>query len=1026
MNAAQIGSLLASWALRRPVTTCMIFLSMLLLGAISSRLLPLEKFPGIEIPEIVVQVPYPNSTPAEVERLITRPLEEALATLSNVKRMRSTSTSDSAQVLLQFEWGQDINSQSLEAREKVDAVKHLLPDDIERVLVFQFNTEDMPVFQLRISSQRDLANAYDLLDRSLRRPIERVDGVSRVTLYGVEPQQIVIRLDQAALLSHQISAQEVTALLAKANFSLTAGYIENNYQRILVNPVGEFQSEYDIGNFPIRGDIKLRDIASISREMPRKTDGRHLDQRYAIGMEVFKESSANLVEVSARVMKVVDEIRQDPQFNGINLFIMDDTAKGVTTSLSDLVSAGLLGALLSFIVLYAFLRNIITTLVVVLSVPIAICIALGGMYFLGYSLNVLSLMGLMLAVGMLVDNAVVITESIQHEYEQGATGKKATIDGVGSVSLAVVAGTLTTAIVFLPNIFGSKTDLTIFLEHTAVAICLSLLASLLLSQTLVPLLITKLRNVSRKAQQPSLTATEQKAKPVGRYQRALEWSWRHPVWTGIIAVAMLASIVVPFSQVSGDEGPQGFNDRLFITYNLHTQYSLAEVEDEVSQLETYLYANKDSFDIDAVYSYYTPNYAISTLLLKENRDEKLTDLMERIRADMPTLLRSQPKFGFGGGREGVRVTLSGQSTDMLQQIAQDLVPRLSQIEGLTDVQTEMDAGQFELVIRIDRERVHRLGLNSAAIARTVSTALRGQRMRSYRADPNGEIDIRVAFNKELETSLDALYTLPVMQAGGRVLTLQDVASITKQPRLGQIRRTDRRTSLNIDANLNELTVSEAREKLTQVLNQVALPQGYQWSLDGSFQRQQENQSVMLVNTLLAVALIYIVMAALFESILLPTAVITSLLFSIVGVFWALMITGQSISVMAMIGILILMGIVVNNGIVLVDRINQLLAQGLSLERAIIDGSVSRLRPILMTVSTTVLGLIPLAFGTTQIGGDGPPYAPMAISIIGGLVFSTLTSLFLVPYAYARLLGIRARWQRLRQHAQAQVNRLLPG
>lgn len=1017
MNAAQIGSVLARFALRRPVTTCMVFLSMLLLGAISSRLLPLEKFPGIEIPEIVVQVAYPNSTPAEVERLITRPLEEALATLSNVSRMRSTSTSDNAQVLLQFEWGQDIKTKSIEAREKVDAVKHLLPDDVDRIVVFQFNTEDMPVFQLRISSQRDLSNAYDLLDRSLRRPIERVEGVSRVTLYGVEPQQIVIRLDQSALLAHQLDAADITKLLQQANFSLTAGFIENEHERILVNPVGEFQDEYSIGNFPIRPDLKLRDVATIGREMPRKIDGRHLDQRYAIGMEVFKESSANLVDVSARVMKVVDQIRTDPQFNGINLYIMDDTADGVTTSLSDLVSAGLLGAFLSFLVLYGFLRNLTTTLVVVLSVPIAICIALGGMYFLGYSLNVLSLMGLMLAVGMLVDNAVVITESIQHEREQGADGETATIQGVGNVSLAVIAGTLTTAIVFLPNIFGKKTDITIFLEHTAVAICLSLLASLLLSQTLVPLLITRLSKF-----------TKGKLKPVKqpkRYRKILEWSWRHPNWTGVIALLLLGSIVIPFAGVSGDEGPQGFNDRLFISYNLHTQYSLSEVEDEVTQLENYLYKNQDSFDIDAVYSYYTPNYAISTLLLKEDRNEKIADLMERIRKDMPTLLRSDPKFGFGGGRDGVRVSLSGQSTDVLQRIAVDLLPKLAAIEGLTDVQTEMDTGQFELVIKIDRQRVHQLGLSSADVARSVATALRGQRLRSYRGDPNGEIDLRVAFDKELETSRAALENLPILQSNGRVIALKDVAQLTKQPRLSQIRRTDRRTSLNIDANLNELTTNEAREAITNVLDQVQLPQGYLWSLDGSFQRQQENESVMLVNTLLAVALIYIVMAALFESLLLPTAVITSLLFSIVGVFWALLLTGQSISVMAMIGILILMGIVVNNGIVLVDRINQLLEQGASLERAIIDGSVSRLRPILMTVATTVLGLLPLAFGTTQIGGDGPPYAPMAISIIGGLLFSTLTSLFLVPYAYARLLGMRQRWHHLRQRASQHVSRILP-
>src|SRR5690554_5764950 len=483
----------------------------------------------------------------------------------------------------------------------------------------------MPVFQLRISSQRDLSNEYEFLERGLRRAIERVEGVSRVTLYGVEPQQIVIRLDQAALLAHQISPAEITGLLQQANFSLTAGYIENQHERILVNPVGEFQSEYAIGDFPIRAGLKLRDIAQISREMPRKTDGRHLDQRYAIGMEVYKESNANLVDVSERVMKVVNEIRQDPQFNGINLFIMDDTAKGVTTSLSDLVSAGLLGAFLSFLVLYAFLRNITTTLVVVLSVPIAICIALGGMYFLGYSLNVLSLMGLMLAVGMLVDNAVVITESIQHEREHGLDNEQATVAGVGNVSLAVVAGTLTTAIVFLPNIFGKKTDITIFLEHTAVAICLSLAASLFLSQTLVPLLITRLRKYSRKK--------TPKAKPPKRYRKALEWTWRHPNWTGLFALVLLGSIAIPFAGVSGDEGPQGFNDRLFITYNLHTQYSLAEVEDEVAELESYLYANQESFDIDAVYSYYTPDYAISTLLLKEDRNEKLTDLMERIRKD---------------------------------------------------------------------------------------------------------------------------------------------------------------------------------------------------------------------------------------------------------------------------------------------------------------------------------------------------------------------------------------------------------
>lgn len=1016
MSAAEIGASLARLALKRPVTICMLFISMLLLGAISSRLLPLEKFPGIEIPEMVVTVPYPNSSPAEVERLITRPLEEALATITDIKRMRSFSTSDNAQVVLQFEWGEDINSKSIEAREKVDGIKHLLPDDVERIQVMQFNTEDMPVFQLRISSQRDLNNAYDLLDRSLRRPIERVEGVSQVTLYGVEKQQIVIRLDQAKLLQHRLSAADITARLRAANFSLTAGYIENENERILVNPVGEFQSEYEIRQFPITSQLKLGDIATVQREMPRKTDGRHLDQVYAIGMDVFKESSQNLVEVSDRVRAVVDEIRNDPQFDGINLFVMDDTAASVKTSLHDLLLAGLIGAGLSFIVLFLFLRNIVTTLVVVLSVPIAICIALGGMYFLGYSLNVLSLMGLMLAIGMLVDNAVVITESIQYEVEQGLQSEQATLQGVGNVSLAVLAGTLTTAIVFLPNIFGKKIDITIFLEHTAVAICLSLLASLLIAQTLIPLLASKLTKVmgSKKPQhRPS------------RYRKALQWSWRHPRWTGLFAVLILATIVIPLGAVSGDQQDEGFNDRLFLNYNLHQQYSLAEVEAEVARMEAFLYANQDAFYIDAVYSYYTPNYAISTLLMKPDRPVKMSELMNQMREQFPKMLRSEPQFGWGGGGEGVRITLNGQSTEVLQELSARFIPLLASIEGLNDLRSETDAGQFEYLVTIDRERAHNLGLSSAAVAQQLATALRGNRLRSFRGDLNGEVPLRIAFDKDLETSLEALQNLPISQVDGRTVPLAAVADFRIEPRLGAIRRLDRRTSLAIQANLNsdELTLDQAREQITTLLNQVTLPDGYTWSLDGSFQRQQEAENVMLVNTLLAVVMIYIVMAALFESVLLPTSVITSLLFSIVGVFWALMLTGQSMDVMAMIGILILMGIVVNNGIVLVDRINQMLAAGHSLEEAVIEGSVSRLRPILMTVATTVLGLVPLAFGTTQIGGDGPPYAPMAISIIGGLLLSTLTSLFLVPYVYARLLWWRERWHALKARARGMVDRI---
>ncbi|EKE82968.1 efflux RND transporter permease subunit [Idiomarina xiamenensis] len=1017
MTSSNFAARLAQAALARPVTTLMLVLSFLLLGAIASRLLPLEKFPGIEIPEIMVQTPYPNSTPAEVERLITRPLEEGLATISGIREIRSSSTENGSNISIQFDWDAAINAKSIEAREKIDSVRHLLPDDLERVHVFQFNTNDLPIFQLRISSNRDLRYAYDLLDRSLRKPIERVAGVSSAILYGVQKPQIMIRLQHEKLISHGLNSDTIVALLRASNFAKSAGYVRTERDKIRVNPVGEFRSLNDIRQLPIGSQLRLADIAEVSMESPRAIEGRHLDQTFAIGMNVFKESNANLVDVSQRVMAVIDEVRNDPQFNGINLYVMDDLANGVTTSLSDLLNAGLLGALLSFVVLYAFLRNITTTLIVVTSVPIAIFITLGMMYLLGYSLNILSLMGLMLAVGMLVDNAVVVTESIQYERDQGYDGEQATQRGISKVAMAVIAGTLTTAIVFLPNIVGEKIDVTIFLEHVAVAICISLLASLILSQTLIPLLATRLLKQRQ-------TNTQQAPAQHRWYRRSLAWTQRHRKVTTLLGLLLFGSIVIPLQFVSGDQDNGAFNNRLFIDYRLQGQYRLADVEAEVTRMEQYLYAHQQDFGIDSVYSYYNSTEATSTVILVEPMREPVAQLMERIREGFPALSRSKPQFGFNGGSNGnVQVTLSGPSTDVLQQLSSTVEAMLAGIDGLTDVRSEMASAQKELQIHINRQQVHRLGLSSATVAAQVGTALRGQRLRSYRADANGEIDIYVALDKDFESSLRRLQGLVIDQQQ-QVITLATVANFVVAPRLGEIRRLDRQTSISIGANRGDMPLADARQAITEVLSQLQLPSGYRWSLDGAFKRQHEAENVMQVNMLLALCMIYIVMAALFESVLLPTAVLSSLMLSATGVFWALMLSGESMSIMAMIGILILMGIVVNNGIVLVDRINQLQQEGMTLHEAVIEGCASRLRPILMTVATTILGLLPLAFGSTQMGGDGPPYAPMAISIIGGLLFSTITSLYLVPHSYVRLIAWRDGWRQLQQRSRRQVSRIL--
>lgn len=995
---------LTSLALRKPVTTFMLCLTMLLTGFAATQLLPLEKWPGIDIPEMMINAPYQASTPAEVERLVTKPLEEALSTMGGIIRLNSNSTEHGAEIGIEVEWERSLTGKAIEAREKIDAIRHLLPEDLQRVFVFQFSTADMPILTLRISSERELKNSYQLLNNYLKKPLERLSGVSKVELYGVDPRQISIRLLSDRMASHNIDIKQLTLMLRKENFTINAGSLKSEQATIRISPKGEFTRLHDIRALQVRENVYLGDIAIVEFEQPERVDGRHLDRNYAIGVNVFKESSANLVEVAGKVVNLVESISESRQFDGVNIFMMEDQAKGVTDSLADLLTAGAIGALLSFAVLYLFIRNTTATLLVVASVPFSICITLAVMYLLGYSLNILSMMGLLLAVGMLVDNSVVITESISAQHQKSpSTNNKEKKDnilkGVNKVSLAVMTGTLTTMIVFLPNIIGEKVQLTVFLEHVAIAICISLAASLLIAKTLLPLLLSKI-SLDKLSNSKASVDKKSNNRFHTSYKKSLTWVLSHPKITGVVALLILISTALPMGAITSDNMDSQDGTRLFMRYHIEGQFPLEHVEAMVDRFEEYLYKNQDDFYIDSVYSYYNGERASSTLLLKEDRDISINDLKERIRKNMPNFAEAKPDFGWQSAKSGgVSITLVGPSTDLLVDLSNQVVPVLSHITGLVDVRSAVSQHQKEMVLIIDRIKASQIGLNSQEVAQVVGTALRGIELRSFRHDPNGEVKIHLLYDQQLKYSLNQLKKLPITQINGQTITLENVASFKTQPRLTSIYRENRQTALTIGANLNDITMEEAKDQITLAMDSIQLPSGYSWKLGQGFNRQQGDQQIMIINMLLALAMIYIVMAALFESLLLPAAIISSIIYSIVGVFWFFFITGTSMSVMGMIGILILMGIVVNNGIVLIDQINQMTPKVEDLESVISEICSSRLRPVLMTVSTTVLGMIPLALGSTQIGGDGPSYSPLAIAIIGGLTFSTITSLYLVPWCY---------------------------
>ncbi len=996
-------------SLKRPVTTLMVFVCFVVLGLISAKLLPLEFFPDLDAPFIFVDIPYPGSTPEEIERQITKPVEEVIATLSGIKRMDSNSYENGSWVRVEFDWGIDANVKALEAKEKIDGIRHLLPGDLERFYIRKFSTSDMEMMILRISSNRDLSNAYDMLDRNLKRRIERIDGVSKVELYGVEPKEIRIQLSADRIIEHRIDINRLVETLRRSNFMITAGKITDGGNRFTVRPIGDLETVDDIGEIYVGDNIRLKDIATVSHTHPDLTYGRHLNRRYAIGVDVYKEAGANLVEVSDRIIAEIELIKKLPEMDGINIYYMDNQAEGVTSSLAEIFKSGLLGGCFAVLVLFFFLRRFSTTFIVALAVPLSLLITLTFMYFTGITLNILSMMGLMLAIGMLVDNAVVVTESIHRHQMLGEPPERAIRIGVREVALAITAGTATTAIVFLPNVVAPRDQIAIWLKHVAITICIALGVSLVLAQTIVPLLASKVKPPKTRRKETVID------KLLRRYIQVLGWTIGHRKASVLIIIGILLSIAVPGKFVKTNMFGDPEDRRLRLHYHINGNYTVEKVEAAVDVFEEYLFENEDRFEIESVYTYYQGNYAMSTILLRKGDGAKrsVEEIKEDIRDGLPKLAIANPSYEWHndmGEGQTIRVQLTGKSSERLVELSHDIAWTLSQIPGLVDVRSEAEIGEEEVQVIVDRERARQYGFSSQQVANVVTAGMRGINLRRFRRD-DGEVEMRLMFQDDDRQTLEQLKNIPLVNERNESVSLASLADFRVRRGPREIRRENRTTSLGVTAHLKDITVNDARRKIGQVLGNFTFPAGYTWNYGERFDHEQEAMNTMLLNMLLALALIYFVMAALFESLLFPGAIWTQIIFSIVGVYWFFLVTGTDMSIMGMIGILILIGVVVNNGIVLVDHINQLRGKGLERREAILQAGRDRMRPILMTAGTTVLSLIPLTVVRTEIGGSGgPPYFPMARAIVGGLTFSTIITLLILPTIYCILDDLR-NWSR---------------
>ncbi len=1013
---------IAEFSIRRPITTIMCFVSLAVVGLIASFRLPLEALPDISAPFLFVQIPYTGSTPEEVERNIIRPTEEALATMTGIKRMRSSATSEGASIFIEFtDWDRDIAIAASDARERIDAIRSDLPDDLQRYNVFKWSSSDDPVLKVRLASATDLTGAYDMLDREFKRRIERIPGVARVNISGAPPNEVEIAISPDRLTAHNLSINELSDRLRTLNFSISAGQIDDNGQRVRIQPVGEITDLQELRDLVIDNKgLRLGDIAEIRLKPTRMNYGRRLDGNPAVGLDIFKERSANLVEVSRAALAEVEAIRKQPSMRDVQIKVIDNQGKMVTSSLLELAEAGAVGLLLSITVLFFFLRHWPSTLMVTLAIPICFVITLGFMYFAGVTLNILTMMGLLLAVGMLVDNAVVVVESIYQERERMPDQPRlASIIGTRNVAIALSAGTLCHCIVFVPNLFGETNNISIFMSQIAITISVSLLASWLVAVSLIPMLSARMQTPKLVHSNSGVIARLQR-----RYATLLQWTLEHRGWSvfGIVMVILISLVPMKLTKIDMFGGEGGHE--VFIGYNWKGAYTFGQMSEEVARVERYLDDHREELHITQVYSWYSEQEGSSTIVTFDTEHAKnMPAVQEALRKGLPRSARADYVVGNsgdggGGGNNQVQVQLVGDSTKMLQEIGEEVVPLLAQRKELRDVRIDNGEKGSELSIHVDRERAAAFGFNAEQVASFVGLALRGAPLREFRRG-DSEVPVWVRFAGAEQSSPEDLASYTVRTGDGRSVPLLSLVDVAIKPSATQIGRTNRQTTLTIKANLAEkVTVPDGRKAMEETLKPMSFPAGYTFSFDGGdYGDDNEAMAQMMFNLVIALVMIYVVMAAVFESLLFPAAIMSGVLFSIFGVFWLFWITGTSFGIMSFIGILVLMGVVVNNGIVMIEHINNLRRRGMGRTQALVEGSRERLRPIMMTMGTAILAMIPISMTDTQLLGNGPPYYPMARAIAGGLAFSTVVSLLFLPTIYAMLDDMSTAVSRIIQRAR---------
>ncbi len=1022
---------LYSSAVKRPVMTTLCFVTVIILGLFSLAKLPIDLYPDIDTNTIMVITMYPGASAKDIEQNVTKPLENALNSVEHLKHITSTSRENTSVITLEFEYGYDIDVLTNDVRDKLDMVKSQLPDDSENPIIFKFSTDMIPICLLSVQANESMPGLYKILDDNVANPLARVDGVGSVSISGAPKREIHVYVDPNRLEAYNLSVEQIASVIGAENRNVPGGSFDIGSNTYALRVQGEFEETSQMEKIPVgsfQGKIVyLSDVAKVVDSLEERTQQTYNDGKEGAMIVIQKQSGANSVEISNKVMKMLPSLQKNLP-SDVKIGVIVDTSDNIRNTISALVETVLYALLFVMIVVFLFLGRWRATLIIVITIPVSLIASFIYLFATGNTLNIVSLSALSISIGMVVDDAIVVLENVTTHIERGADPKQAAVHGTNEVAISVIASTLTLIAVFFPLTLVTGMTGVLF-RQLGWMVTIMMIISTTCALSLTPMLCSQWLRLKGKAtdvNKKNWYSYVERAldKFDNGYAGLLGKVVTHRAVTIVICLGIFAGSIFLLRFVGTEFFPTQDNGRIGVNLELPIGSRVEEAQEVMVRLDSlwrakypeitvmnYTVGPASADNTFASLSDNGPHIISMNIRLQDPGDRKrgIREIADEMRKDInqgfPEFKKAQVNVGGGrgagmGGQSTVDFEIYGYDFEETDKVAQELKQILSGIEGTADITISRSDYQPEYQVDFDREKLSMYGINLQTAAFYLRNRINGSTASQFREDGE-EYDIKVMYAPEHRTSIEDIENIVIYSNQGKGIRLKELGTVVERFTPPTIERKDRERIITVSAVVDGAPMSEVVASAEAEMANMHLPSGVTIQIAGSYEDQQDSFSDLLMLGVLIIILVYIVMAAQFESLTYPAIIMTSLLFAFSGVFLILWLTGHTLNIMSMIGAIMLIGIVVKNGIVLIDYITLNRERGMSIRKAVIDGGRSRLRPVVMTTLTTILGMVPMAVGTGQ---GAEMWRPMGTAVIGGLTFSTVLTLLFVPVLYCVFAG----------------------